>query len=70
MIALIIYACLIADPEVCEDHQIPVLAATSPTICALHAPPHFARWSAKHPGWTIKSWRCGAMTFDGGKSGG
>lgn len=60
MIALIIHACLMNDPSVCKDHQVPIFAATSPTICALYAPPHFAKWAGENPGWSIKRWRCGA----------
>lgn len=64
MIALIIHACLLSDPATCRDYEIPVLASTQPTVCALHAPPHFAKWAEEHPEWTIKRWRCGAMKHD------
>ncbi|MEO1280837.1 MAG: hypothetical protein AAFV69_03790 [Pseudomonadota bacterium] len=64
MISLIIHACLINDPGVCKDHAIPVLASTTPSSCALHAPPHFAKWSGENPQWAIKRWRCGAPGSD------
>lgn len=62
MIALIIQACLINDAAVCQDHQIPILEATTRTSCVMHAPPRFAKWSTENPQWKIKSWRCGVAT--------
>ncbi len=62
MLALIIQACLLADPAVCKEHQIPVPAASDPTVCAMYAPPHAAKWAGDHPQWAIKRWRCGALT--------
>ncbi|MCC0008195.1 MAG: hypothetical protein H6876_08750 [Hyphomicrobiaceae bacterium] len=62
MIAIIISACMIADPGVCKDYKIPLLSGIDPTRCALHAPPHFGNWANEHPGWRIIKWRCGAAS--------
>jgi hypothetical protein len=62
MLAIIISACLINDPSVCKDYKVPLLADVSQNLCMLHAPPHFAKWAQDHPGWQIKSWRCGAAS--------
>jgi len=62
MLAIIISACLINDPSVCKDYKVPLLADVSQNLCMLHAPPHFAKWAEDHPGWQIKSWRCGAAS--------
>ncbi len=62
MIAIIISACLISDPDVCKDYKIPLLSGIDPNMCALHAPPHFGKWAEEHPGWRIVKWRCGAAS--------
>ncbi len=64
MMAIIIQACLIADPQVCQEHRIPVNGDASDSHCMLHAPPYFAKWSQDHPGWQIKKWRCGSSTVN------
>ncbi len=58
MIAIVITACLVQDPNVCRDFQIPINAGFDERSCALHAPPHFGKWAKEHPGWTIKRWKC------------
>ena len=58
MIIIVISACLIADPSVCKDHRVPLLRNIAPNHCMQSAPPHFARWAAANPDWTIKRWRC------------
>lgn len=59
MITLVISACLIADPNVCRDHMVPLLDNYSSRQCVESALPHFAKWAADHPGWEIRRWRCG-----------
>lgn len=58
MIAIVISACLISDPEVCKDYRIPLSIDVDSISCALHAPPHFAKWAEEHPQWKIVRWGC------------
>ena len=47
MLAIIISACLVNDPNVCKDHKVPLM---------------FDKWAEDHPDWQIKKWRCGAAS--------
>ena len=58
MISIIISACLVAHPDVCKDHRVPLNENWDAARCYLYAPPHFAKWSEEHPGWDIKNWKC------------
>jgi hypothetical protein len=62
MLAIVLSACMANDPNVCKDYKIPLDADIDPTRCAMYAPPHFAKWNNDHPGWTIKKWRCTAVS--------
>lgn len=59
MIALILSACLMKDPNVCRDYKIQVDANVDAMTCMAQAQLQFAQWSADHPGWTVKRWHCG-----------
>lgn len=58
MIAIVISACLVGNPEVCKDYRIPLAAGIDTRHCMVDAQPHFALWAARHPGWQIVRWRC------------
>jgi hypothetical protein len=58
MLAIIISACLVADPGTCKDYRVSVDQDVEPSKCALWAPPHFAQWAEEHPGWRITKWHC------------
>lgn len=62
MLAIIISACLISDPNVCKNHKIPLLSGIDSNQCALFAPAHFGKWASEHPGWRITKWRCGSAS--------
>lgn len=62
MLAIIISACLVADPTVCKDYKIPLMSDIDPKSCLMHAPPHFGKWATEHPGWRITRWRCGSAS--------
>ncbi|MFN3869536.1 MAG: hypothetical protein ACK4MF_10775 [Hyphomicrobiaceae bacterium] len=66
MLAIVISACLIADPNVCKDHKVPLLFDVSTSMCMLYAPPHFAKWAEDNPEWAIKRWRCAAASEQDG----
>ena len=58
MIAIVISACLIGDPGVCQKYRIPLAHGVSTSNCLFEAQPHFAKWATQHPGWEIKRWHC------------
>jgi hypothetical protein len=58
MIAIIISACLTAQPTVCKDHKVPLNGEMDLKQCTMYAPPYFAQWAEEHPAWTIKRWKC------------
>lgn len=58
MIAIVISACLIGNPDVCKDYRIPLAFGMDPAHCMTDAQPHFAVWAARHPGWRIARWHC------------
>jgi hypothetical protein len=58
MIAIVISACLVSDPNVCKDYRIPLSLDVNPRRCMMDAQPHFASWANQHPGWHIVRWRC------------
>ena len=58
MFAIVISACLVADPGVCKDYRIPLDEQISSARCMLDAQPHFAKWMESHPGWQITRWKC------------
>jgi hypothetical protein len=58
LIAIVISACLIGNPNVCKDYRVPLAVEVDPDRCMFQAQPHFARWAEQHPNWQIKRWRC------------
>jgi hypothetical protein len=58
MIAIVISACLVGNPDVCKDYRIPLAADVDPKRCLTEAQPHFATWVDRHPGWQVVRWRC------------
>jgi hypothetical protein len=58
MIAIVISACLAANPGVCKNYRIPLASGIDPSHCMTDAQPHFANWTAQHPGWRIVRWSC------------
>jgi hypothetical protein len=58
MIAVILSACLVADPAVCRTFRIPLSQGWDTKTCAMNAQPYFGQWSNEHPGWKIVKWRC------------
>lgn len=58
MVAIILSACLIADPNTCKDYKLPLEGDMTTTQCAMFAPPFFAQWADEHPAWKIRRWKC------------
>ena len=63
MIAIVISACLVANPNVCKDYRVPLADGVNSQRCLLEAQPHLPRWAEAHPRWQIKSWRCARGDF-------
>lgn len=64
MIAIVISACLIGDPGVCQKYRIPLAYGVDTNTCMFEAQPHFARWAAEHPRWQIMRWHCTSANIE------
>ena len=64
-ISIVISACLIADPEVLQNHRVPLsIDVVDPRHCLMAGATAFRALGEEHPGWRIVKWRCGAGTSD------
>lgn len=57
MIELFFVACMVAQPDACEENGI-ILSHNSAYHCLMESSLHLSRWSADHPGWTIQEFAC------------
>lgn len=59
MIVLVLRVCLLADPTVCLQVDVPT-DANSVVACQLGigAQGLMAQWQASHPKWTVDRWEC------------
>jgi hypothetical protein len=64
MLSIILSGCLIAHPGQCRDFKIPVDFQMPAKYCTMAAQPVVAQWSAEHPQWEIKSWKCQPSTLN------
>ncbi|MCV3274046.1 hypothetical protein [Roseobacter sinensis] len=62
MIELLFVACLATAPDECRERSL-VFTDISPMQCLMGAQPELAKWSASHPNFDIKSWRCRTVNF-------
>ena len=58
MIELLFVACLIGEPETCEEKSLVFAEGLSRMACMSAAQPQLARWAIDHPGWRIAEWSC------------
>ncbi len=63
MIALIVSACFISDPDMCRAFQIPMPDQTNAFACVMSAPPMLPQWAEDHPGWTVTKWSCSSSQY-------
>ena len=49
MIAIVISACLISNPNVCKDYRVPLAAHVDAKGCLFQAQPHLPKWAEQHP---------------------
>lgn len=59
MYELLIIACLVGQPEKCDEFQIPFERPTGMMGCLRDAQLRLAQWTETRPGWKIKKWTCG-----------
>jgi hypothetical protein len=59
MVELVIIACLLREPERCEEFHVPFLIEMNVVQCLWQSTIHAAEWVASHPGWVIRKVRCG-----------
>jgi acyl-ACP thioesterase len=59
MVELIVLACLLSNPQHCEEFQIPFLQPMQVTQCVYQGQLRTMQWATQHPGWVIKRWSCG-----------
>ena len=58
MIAMILSACLIGEPDVCRDHRVPLAPDISVLQCMKNGSAFLARWNEEHPRWRVVRWQC------------
>jgi hypothetical protein len=56
MLAIVVSACLIADPSVCRTDAMRV--DVPPAKCMLSAASFVAQWGVEHPSWRVVRWQC------------
>ncbi len=64
MLAIVLSACLIADPKHCRDFKIPLDVSMDAMQCTMAAPPYFAQWAEEHPKWQIRRWTCQSSSLN------
>ena len=63
MIALVISACLFADPTVCSSFRMPLSQEYDARRCSTEVIPLLPQWAEEHPGWQITKWSCNLGIF-------
>ena len=58
MIAIILSACLVGEPDVCRDHRVPLAPEISVLQCMKNGSAFLARWNEEHPRWRVVRWQC------------
>lgn len=57
--------CMIAMPDVCFDHPVPVSERGAiPYLCTEAGAEIVTDWAEKHPKVKVVGWRCGPVTKD------
>ena len=60
MAELVVLACLLTQPQHCEEFILPYLQPTVALGCMTKQPTfEIVQWAREHPGWTIRKWTCG-----------
>jgi hypothetical protein len=61
VVELVVLACLMAEPQHCEEFHMPFLRPMVVFECMSKPPTlRIVQWANEHPLWTIKRWTCGS----------
>ena len=63
MIALVIAACIFADPSACRTFRVSLSEELDSRHCATSVIPLLPQWAEDHPGWRIAKWSCNSTLF-------
>lgn len=58
MIELVFTACLLTAPDRCDNKHLTYFENITPAACMMHSQVELAKWTALHPNWQIKRWKC------------
>lgn len=59
MLVLALSVCLANSPVDCKDVHLTFMADNAtPMQCMLNGQPEIAKWTAQHPKWQVRKWRC------------
>lgn len=58
MMELLFIACLVGQPDSCEEKSLQFVDIPSHMACMMGAQPQLARWVQDHPEWRIAQWTC------------
>lgn len=59
MIELVLLACLLGQPQRCEQYFVPTAPQMSLVECMFSGQFQVVQWHEEHPGWVIRRWTCG-----------
>jgi len=58
MVELVVFACLIAQPQHCESFHIPFDREMATPTCVWQSQINAAKWAGEHPQWIVKRLSC------------
>ena len=59
MYELVIIACLLAEPQHCEEFHQPFVQPTGMMACLREGQFELVRWAEDMTDWSVRRWRCG-----------
>lgn len=58
MVELVLIACLLKEPQHCEEFHIPFGREMATPQCVWQSQMQAAQWAGEHPDWLIRKVRC------------
>ena len=58
MVELVLFACLLKDPQHCEAFHVPFAAEMQMAQCMWQSSFQIAEWSGQHPAWVVRKVTC------------
>ena len=59
MVELVFIVCMLAQPATCERVYPPFAEPMTLAACMRQGQIYAVQWLEDHPGWRLRSWRCG-----------